>query len=166
MSGRIAYSRLQIALHWAIAALIFACYFTADGMGRALRQRIEAGQTGIEGNTLHVWLGGSAVLLIVLRLILRASAGAPGPLPGTSDLAAKANVWGHRLLYALMIAAPIPGFVAWYGGVTSVGEAHELLGNALVLIGTAHALIAILHHVVLKDATLTRMIPALARPKG
>ena len=53
------FSRLQIALHWLIAVLIVAAWFTHEGMGRALRTRIETGASGIEGNTLHVWFGGA-----------------------------------------------------------------------------------------------------------
>lgn len=157
------YARVQIALHWLIAILIYACYFISDGMGRALRTRLETGQTGFEGNTLHVWLGMAAAALIVIRILLRVVLGAPGAIPGAPPMAHKAHIWGQRLLYLLMLFAPIPGLVAWYGGVRDAGDVHALVGNALVLIATAHAAIALLHHFVLKDETLTRMVPLLKR---
>ena len=40
------YSRLQIALHWGVALLVAALWFTQDGMGRALHQRIEGTGSG------------------------------------------------------------------------------------------------------------------------
>ncbi|MBV0913903.1 cytochrome b [Anianabacter salinae] len=162
MSTRPAYSPLQIGLHWLVAILIFAAWFTHEDMGQALRQRIETGATGIEGNTLHVWLGGAAFLLILARIVVRMVSGAPAPEAQGGPLMAKAAVWGHRLLYALMILAPMAGAAAWYGGVREAGEVHETLGSALFFIALAHAVVALVHHYVLKDGTLLRMI----RPKA
>lgn len=157
MSERTSYSRLQIILHWLIAALIIAAWFTPEDMGRALRTRIETGATGIEGNTLHVWLGSAAFALILLRVIVRLVQGAPGPVPGSSPLMASAAVWGHRLLYLLMIVTPAAGAAAWYGGIKPAGETHEILGNALMLVALGHALVAIWHQWVNKDGVMARM---------
>jgi len=107
------YSRVQIALHWLVAVLIVAAWFTHDGMGRALRTRIETGASGIEGNTLHVWFGGAAFALILIRIVLRLMRGAPDHEPGMSPKMQLAATWGHRLLYLLMIAAPALGAAAW-----------------------------------------------------
>lgn len=151
-----AYSRLQIALHWLIALLIAAAWFTHDGMGRALHQRIESGASGIEGNTLHVWLGGAVFTLVLIRLIVRATQGAPAPI-GTPAMQ-QAAVWGHRLLYVLMLAVPALGATAWYGGIEDAGEVHELAGNALMIVALAHAAVALWHQYVRRDGTLMRML--------
>lgn len=161
-SKRNGYSRLQIALHWLIAALIFAAFFTHEGMGRVLNQRIETGATGLEGNTVHVWLGGLALALILFRLVVRFVSGAPGPLPETSPLMAAAVKWGHRCLYALMIAAPAVGAAAWYGHLAPAGEVHEVLGKLLMVLSVGHALAAILHQVLARDSTMARML----KPQG
>lgn len=149
------YSRLQIALHWIVAILIFGAFLTHEGMGRALRQRIEQDLTGLDGATYHTILGGTAFLFILIRMVLRLMRGAPEPHgPPHVQLAAK---WGHRLLYVLMIAAPALGAAAWYGKIATLGEIHEVVGQALVLLAVAHLIAAILHRVLWNDGTLERM---------
>lgn len=158
MAGsRTGYSGLQIALHWLIAVLIVIAYFTGDDMDDALRARIQSGATGIEGNTLHVWIGGTIFTLVLIRIVVRLASGAPGPVAGTSPALAAAAVWGHRLLYVLMVAAPALGATTWYLGIRDLGEVHELAANALMLVALGHAVAALWHQYVLKDGTLTRM---------
>lgn len=155
MSVRQGYSKLQIALHWIIAVLIFGAFFTHDGMGRALRQRIEQDLSGLEGATLHTMLGGAAFLFILIRIVVRLRSGAPEPKgPPMVQLAAK---WGHRLIYALMIVAPALGAASWYGKLPALAEVHETVGQTLVLVAVAHILVALLHRVLWDDGTLMRM---------
>ncbi len=149
------YSRLQIALHWLVAALIVGAYFTDGGMGRVLHERLNSGTAAMP---LHVWLGSAALILIVLRVAVRAIRGAPKAHgPAWMALAA---AWGHRLLYVLMIAAPAAGAAAWYLGVTAAADVHGLIANALMLVALAHAVIAIAHQLLLRDGTLLRMTRA------
>jgi len=162
MSQKTGYSSLQIALHWLIAVLILGAWWTHEGMERALRTRIETGASGFDGNTLHVWLGGTAFALILLRIVVRLIQGAPGVVPGTSAMMESAAIWGHRVLYLLMIAAPALGAASWYGGVKAAGELHEFAGNALMIVALSHAAVAIWHQMVRKDRALTRML----RPGG
>ena len=101
MTARTTYSRLQIALHWLVALLIIATWFLGDGMGRVWRNRIESGQSGLEGNTLHVWLGMAVFALVLLRLVVRLIQGAPAPVPGTPKLLELTTHWGSpSALYA------------------------------------------------------------------
>lgn len=159
MATRISgYSGLQIGLHWIIAILVIAAYFTSEGMGDALEARIAAGRTGIDGNTIHVWLGGSVFALTILRLIVRRIKGAPVAPPGTSALMEMAAKWGHRLIYALLILVPMGGAAAWYGGVEAAGDTHEVFGNAFMIVIFGHAAIAIAHEVIWGDGTLRRMV--------
>lgn len=149
------YSRLQIGLHWTVALLIFAAFFTNDGMGQALRNRIEQGLTGMEGATLHTMLGGAAFLFILIRFVVRLRSGAPEP--HGPPLVQVAATWGHRLLYALMIAAPALGAASWYGKMPGLGDAHEIVGKALMIVAVGHILVAIGHRVLWNDGTLNRM---------
>ncbi|MCU9838325.1 cytochrome b/b6 domain-containing protein [Ruegeria sp. WL0004] len=162
MSPRAAYSRLQIALHWLIAVLIAATWLTHENMGRALKARIETGASGFEGNTPHVWLGITVFVLVLIRIVVRRVKGAPGPLPGATPLMEKAALWGHRLLYLLMVLTPALGAVAWNAPSRTVGEIHETVGGALMLVALAHALVALWHQYVKKDGSLTR----ITRPQG
>ena len=152
---RTAFSRMQIWIHWIVAILIFAAFFTHEGMGDALRERIEQGLTGMEGATPHTAIGGVAFAFILWRLVLRWRRGAPEP--EGSGLQLTAAIWGHRLLYLLMIVVPSLGAAAWYGKLPNLGEVHEVLGKTLVLIALGHGAVALWHHFVLKDGTLRRM---------
>lgn len=153
---RAGYSGLQIALHWIVAFLIFGAWFTHEGMGRALRQRIEQDLSGFDGATLHTMLGGAAFAFVLVRLVVRLSRGAPEP--HGSPMVQMAATWGHRLLYALMILAPLLGAITWYGKVEALGEIHELVGQALMIVAIGHLLMAMLHQALWSDGTLSRMI--------
>ncbi|MEX0367319.1 MAG: cytochrome b [Ruegeria sp.] len=157
VSTRTEYSKAQIILHWLVAILILVAWLTGDNMGRVLRARFDSGTTGFEGSTPHVWLGCAVFVLILVRLVLRRIQGAPGALPGSTEMMEKAALWGHRVIYLLMIAVPALGALAWFGGVRAAGEAHETASNALLLVALGHAVVAIWHHVIRKDGALDRM---------
>ena len=70
------YSRLQLALHWDVALLVAALWFTGDGMGRALHQHLDG--SGL-GTPLHVGLGVVLFAVIALRIAVRLAQGAPAP---------------------------------------------------------------------------------------
>jgi len=164
------YSKFMIVLHWATALLILAAYFTGEG-GRS---------THLDPPTLHFLLGLSVLVLIVPRLIARLFGGAPPAISHgrLMDLGAKI---GHGLLYLLMIALPLSG---WYAaskmGVTIdlyglvlpsltapvegrpglIADLHETGGSLILILAGIHATMALWHHFVLRDGTLTRMSPA------
>lgn len=148
------YSRAQIALHWLIAILIVASWITHEDMGRALRARLVE---GADATPLHVPIGVIVFVLVLIRLALRFWQGAPEPVGG-SPLMRLAAIWGHRLLYALMLLAPALGIAAWFGGIREAGELHEAVSNALMLVALAHAALAIWHQYWLRDGGLTRML--------
>lgn len=157
MAAKTYYSKLQITLHWLIAVLIAATWWLGDGMGRALRTRLEQNQTGFEGNTWHVWLGGTVLLLVLIRMAVRLLQRAPDPVKGTPPLLQKGGIWGHRLLYLLMFLAPLLGAATWYLKIDILGDPHAIVANALMVVALGHTLVALYHHYFLKDATLRRM---------
>ena len=163
------YSKFMIALHWATALLILAAYITAEG-GRTVR---------LDPPVLHFLFGLSVLVLVVPRLLARLIGGTP---PAVShgwllDLAAKI---GHGVLYILMVALPLSG---WYAaskmGVAvnlyglelprlaapaafspgPIPELHEIGGDIILILAGLHAAIALWHHFVSHDGTLTRMSP-------
>lgn len=152
------YSTLQIGLHWLIAVLIALAYIISDGMGEALRNRVQTGATGIEGNTIHVWIGSAIFFLVLLRIAVRLIQGAPAPEPGTSERMEKLAGWGHRALYVLMVLVPVLGGLAWYVQVPLAGDAHEVTTNLIMLVAGGHALAALYHHYRVGDGTLRRML--------
>jgi cytochrome b561 len=151
------YSITQIALHWITAVLIVWAYFVSEGMGKALDARLTSGATGTSGNTAHVWVGGAVVAFVLIRLAVRIRTGAPQPEPHAPTSVQRASVWGHRVLYALMIATPFLGAVTWYGGIQMTGEVHAVLGNMLMIFVAGHVIMAMLHQPLFGHGVLSRM---------
>lgn len=149
---RTGYSALQIGLHWVMAVLIIAAFVSHEAME-------EISRTGVvpEGPPAHTILGGLVFVLVLIRILVRLRVGAPEPdenLPAWNKIAA---IWGHRLLYALMVVVPLGGAAVWYGGIEAFEDAHGALGTLLIVVALGHALVAIVHHV--KDGeTLSRMV--------
>jgi cytochrome b561 len=149
------YSGAQIALHWLIAGGVLFNYIVSSGMGRALRQRLEAAEVTVPIAGLHVWVGVAVLVLAALRIGLRLVRGGPAQEPGAMGKVASVV---HGLLYVLMLAVPVSGAMAWFGGVEAAGDPHELMVNLLILLAGAHALAALFHHYVMKDGVLKRML--------
>lgn len=153
------YSRTQIGLHWAVGALILYNLLLGEDMSHVWRA---LNQTGAAETTTGAWahiIVGSAVLLLVLwRLVLRLTRGVPAAPEGESALMRLAGSAGHVALYVLMIALPLTGLLAWYGGVTSLAGLHgELLKSLLWAVIVLHVAAALYHQVVLKDGLMERM---------
>ncbi|TYC55703.1 cytochrome b [Rhodobacterales bacterium] len=155
-----AYSPFHILLHWVIAALIlFQLIFgeSIKDFGRALRDGGTAGtMTAIMGNA-HIWVGVSILVLTLLRLVVRGLHGVPAPAPSSrvQELAARAV---HVLLYLLMIVVPITGLLAWFGGLHTAGEIHELGKPAFIILIGLHIAGALYHQFALKDHLIRRMM--------
>lgn len=156
MKERDGYTAVQIGLHWLIALLVILAWFTSEGMGQNLRAKIEGTYTA--GAPLHVILGISVLVLMIIRLVVRWMSGAPGPVAGTTEALAKARHWGHLALYLLLILVPIGGMATWGGEISQAGDVHALFGNLLLLIAGGHAVIALWHHYARHDGTLRRMM--------
>lgn len=168
------------ALHWAIALLIISAFVliqVLDGMPRGPER------TALMG--IHKSVGATVIFLVALRLVWRFISPPPALPAGTAPLMALAAKAGHVALYVLMIAVPVVGVLmsqakgrpveVWglFTLPTLVGEskdlghqleeAHELLGNLIMIVAGLHAAAAMFHQYVLKDGVLTRMLPWGAR---
>jgi cytochrome b561 len=150
------YSGIQIALHWLVAILILVAWLSGEGAEEAM-EAIEEG--GTVGFVPHVAFGLSILTLVVVRILVRLSRGAPAAPGMPGSLAVKAADWGHRLLYLLMIAVPLGGASVFFLGL-EVGEIHGLAANVLMLVVLGHALMALYHQYILKDGLLRRMMKA------
>ncbi len=166
------YPKPLIALHWLTAAAVLLAYITGGDPTKA-KSALDA----LAGQA-HVASGLLVFALVALRLPLRALLGAPAAEPGPrwQQLSARA---AHGALYALMFVVPLAGWAAladktaafslasfalplpdahaaW---VKVLGATHETLGNAFIWLAGLHAIAAIGHHLLLRDATLIRMLP-------
>ena len=135
----------------------------------------------------HKSLGVTILLLAILRLGWRLANRVPPPPARPAGLRYLAGT-SHLLLYGLLIALPLTGWLAssaanasvsWWGLLTlpdlihadearfeALAEIHEGLSRALVVLVVVHSLAALLHHFVLKDDVLRRMLPWPARRGG
>lgn len=150
------YSGLQIALHWVVAILILVAWLSAEGAEEAM-EAVEDG--GAVGFVPHVALGLAILALVVVRILVRLSRGAPAAPGEPGSLAVKAADWDHRLIYLLMIAVPLGGASVFFLGL-DVGDVHGLAANVLMLVVLGHALMALYHQYILKDGLLRRMMKA------
>ncbi|MBU6261233.1 MAG: cytochrome b [Burkholderiales bacterium] len=172
------YDARTIALHWITAALVVALWALGQTIDWFPRGTPRAG-----ARSVHITLGVLLALVLVVRVSWRVSAGTRLPVPdGWLGTAARA---GHGLLYLLLIAAVLAGLAnVWVHGDNvfgllqvpafdpgnralqhQVGEIHSWLADALFVLAGLHAAAALMHHYVLKDGVLRRMLPRLAPPR-
>jgi len=162
--------------HWAMAALIFA--------------QIALGLVAVGWHlsptklNLFVWHKSTGMLilaLLALRLLWRLSHRAP-ELPWEMPLWERTGAHlSHFLLYALMIALPLTGWVIasasnvpfrifWTIPLPAIAAPdkavsdlfatiHAWLVTLLALVLVAHIGAALRHHYVKRDSVLTRMLP-------
>ncbi len=177
------YGAVSQFLHWTVVALVitqFVLGFSVAGMPISLQRLMILAR--------HKSIGMTILALVILRLLWRLFSPAPAlpaTMPSLQKLGAHAS---HVLLYGLLIAMPIVGWVTssashltvtwfgWFAFPNLVGPDPELAklakathaAMAWVLLATAtlHACAALWHHFVQKDGVLRRMLPLpLAAPK-
>ena len=164
-----------IAIHW-LTALVFVVVFTAIEL-RGYYPR--GSETRDFLTATHKSFGMLILLLVLVRINLRAWKPTPPivpPLPAWQHWLARVV---HLTLYAAMIAMPLLGWLMTsakggtipFFGLTvaplispdkalghTLEEIHEFIGNALYYVIGLHAAAALFHHYLIKDNTLLRMM--------
>jgi cytochrome b561 len=172
------FSTPMLVLHWLIFVLMAAAYATMEFRGLVPREGRFAMRAA------HYSLGLAVLALVLVRIAMRRSHGAPPIVPAPSALNAAAAKAGHLALYVLMIVLPVLGWLA-YGAegrvvapfgvplpmpiapnqdwVKPLEGAHEIAGKiGYVLVGL-HAAAALWHHYFVRDNTLALMWPPAGR---
>jgi cytochrome b561 len=167
------YSRSLVVLHWLTMLLVIGAWLTAEGA------------RGVARNPplLHFTMGFAVLMLVLPRLVLRLLGQAPAPAAG--PLAGAARL-GHGVLYLLLIAAPLTGWLAAArmgvavevfglplpvlldrvaGKPGRIGDLHENGGDLIMILAGLHGLMALWHQFVLRDGTLARMWPGRTAPR-
>ena len=163
------------ALHWLTAALILSAFPLGVYM-----TGLQLSPTKLQLYSYHKWIGMTALLIALVRVVWRFTKGAPAPLPAPA-WQQKAASLTHVLLYALMLAVPLSGWMmssakgfpvvylsvlplpdlvgknAELGDVLT--QVHELLNFSLIALVGLHMAAALKHHFIDRDETLVRMSP-------
>ncbi len=164
------------AFHWIIALLIIAQMV----LGK-VADEMSLSPTKIDLFVWHKSIGVTLLLLVIARLAWRLANPAPSPAAGVSTIETRLAFAGHTLLYLLMIAVPVTGWLASDASIVPLkifwlvpapdliardrelseiaGEVHEGLSTALAVVALGHIAAALRHHFWLRDATLSRMLP-------
>lgn len=174
------YGSVAMTLHWLIALAIVGMLI----VGKYMHGLPNSDPNKFMLYQLHKSTGITILTLTVLRVMWRFAGPVP-PLPATmapwERWAAHAS---HFLLYALMLAIPLSGWAVastsstgvptiWFGlfevphlplGADhdtheAAEEAHELLGNLMILLLLVHVAAALKHHFWDRDTVLRRMLP-------
>lgn len=152
------YSARQIRLHWLVAALIVLQFLLSEPMAEAWEGATEGQSPAFNWLVFTHIVGGVLVLIFALwRLILRQMRGAPPPPEAEPAPLRLAAHLGHLGLYGLMIAMPLSGLAAWFGGIEIAAEAHGALRIALLALVAVHVVAALWHQFWLKDGLMLRM---------
>ncbi|MET0438633.1 MAG: cytochrome b/b6 domain-containing protein [Devosia sp.] len=161
MSSPSGYSRVQIILHWTIAALILMQLTVNSDMQQAFAQRL--GSTTMPENagaTFHAVVGISVLALAILRLGIRHFHGVPLPPKGNHPLLNLLGHATHLLLYGFLFFMPISGAIAWFGGFETAGVLHELGRFILIPAILLHIGGAVVEELVLGNRVIKRMVRA------
>lgn len=170
-----AYGLVQIALHWAMAAMV------------AVLLPLGLWMTGLDyydpwykkAPDLHRSIGVMLALVLVARVLWRLGNVQPEPLARSSREATAAHA-AHLLLYLLPLLSVISGYListadgravevfGWFeipatlqgleGQEDIAGDIHFVLAMTLLGVIALHILAALRHHFVLRDRTLSRML--------
>jgi cytochrome b561 len=176
------YGAVAKFLHWSIVILVISQYVIAEAA-----DELPDGLDKFAMITRHKSLGMLVLALAILRILWKlANKGQPAPVPMARPQQVAAAV-GHGLLYLLLLAQPISGWmmssaanypVTFFGVFQfpalvgadhdlheTLEELHEALFTVLAVVAVGHALAAIFHHLWMKDDSLRRMLP-FAKPRS
>lgn len=171
------WGKIAKTLHWSVAFVILVTL----GIGLVMGE-IHGPERGTY-YLFHKSFGLLALLLVLCRIVWRATNKPPLPMPGQPRWQILAAELVHWALYALMLAVPVLGYLVqsysgrpmnWFGVEAlpvpnliaadqvqreAFGEIHETVAWGLVVVIAAHVGAALYHHFIRKDGTLARMTP-------
>jgi cytochrome b561 len=170
------YGIVSQSLHWLIVLLVLLQYLLgikAHGMPVSLERLVLLAR--------HKSIGITIFALMIARLAWRLYSPPPPLPPNTRPWSAHAAHLSHALMYLLLLAMPVVGWllssasnltVSWFGFVSLpnlIGPnrqaahwlllMHEGMAWLLLAIVIVHTGAALFHHLVLRDNVLLRMLP-------
>jgi cytochrome b561 len=168
----VSYDRRTILLHWVTAALV--------GLLWAIAQIIDffpKGAPRIAVRSVHIALGVVLGAIVLTRIVWRSRPARRLPQVNDGVLGHAARIV-HWALHAGLAAVILLGISnAWARGDSifslfsipklyvgnpqlkpTIENLHKTFANALVILAAAHAAAALVHHFILRDGVLRRML--------
>ena len=174
------YGAVAMALHWVIAVAIIGLIV----VGKYMHGLSDTHSDKFWLYQLHKSFGITVLALTVVRIVWRLI----NPVPPFPASMATWQRWGayasHVLLYALMLALPLSGWLRVSTDVLGIPtlifglfelpalpfganddlshqahDAHEIMGNAMILLLIVHVAAALKHHFWDRDDVLKRILP-------
>lgn len=167
---------LTILLHWLTAFLVLAQFGSAhvwDLVEKGTPLRIGLIMT-------HLAFGIVLAATVLIRVLWKLKK-KERPAPAVKGLQHLAATTVHMLLYCLLVAQVVLGFLfSWSGGKPlpffnlfsipvpiaidpslryTLAELHNDVAWAIIAVVGLHAAAALMHHYVLRDGVLSRMVP-------
>ena len=172
------YTGVAKTLHWLIFAMISGAFVIGFYMAD-----LPLSPQKLQLVSWHKWNGVSIFMLVLLRLCWRLTH-TPPPLPaGMPSWERRAAEASHRLLYLLILAMPLSGWLmssakgiqtVWFGLLPlpnllqknpplgeALQEVHSTLGFIILGFVALHVLAALKHHFIDRDDVLARMTPGI-----
>jgi cytochrome b561 len=171
------YTKTAISLHWLIALLILAAF----ALGLVMTDIPGITPTKLKYFSWHKWLGVTVFALACVRVLWRLTHVPPPPPPGMPAWQVKAADGVHMLLYILLFAVPLSGYL--YSSAAGVPVVylkliplpvliepnpelkpvlklvHYILTMTMAAAVAGHAAAALKHHFIDRDGVLKRMLP-------
>lgn len=176
------YGTLSIGMHWLMLLLLIAVYACME-----LREIFPKGSDPREAmKAWHYALGLSVFALVFVRLAIRLTGPSPRIHPEPAAWQRGLAMTMHLMLYLFMVMMPLLGWLTLSGegevaripllgwpipmltGIDeSLAETAEELHETIATIGYwlvgLHAAAALLHHYLIRDDTLLRILPSRSR---
>lgn len=171
------YTRSAILLHW-LTALLIVCAFT---LGLVMTDIHGITPTKLKYYSWHKWMGVTVLGLACIRILWRQFNKPPPHLAGMPAWQAKAADAMHIVLYILIFAVPVSGYLytlsagvpVVYLGLVQLPvfmdpnpewkpvlkTVHYWLNMTMAAAVAAHVAAALKHHFIDRDSTLKRMLP-------
>ena len=166
------YDRTTIFLHWAVVILVALLWGIAQVIDLFPR-----GPLRVDARSLHIMLGLALAGVMAVRIVWRTGNGRVLPPAGQGVMQTAARAI-HHALYVIVCGEVMLGMTfAWVRGDSIfgwfslpgypplreiIGDLHEIGANLILITVGAHAAAALLHHFVIRDGVLLRMIPPKA----
>ena len=172
------YNGIAKTLHWLVFALMSGAFVIGFYM-----TDLPLGPQKLQLYSWHKWNGVTIFALVLLRLSWRLFNPPPALPAGMPNWERRAAEASHRLLYVLMLAMPITGWLmssakgfqtVWFGVLplpdllhknpplgAALAEVHTTLGYIILGFVALHVLAALKHHFIDRDDVLSRMTPGL-----